>query len=290
MKKAITIIIVTVLLLTVFFTVFLWCAQKDELVIQLCASPDSIPSAFSESYYTGWSMDPYKKTNVDPVVEVTLGDITVSGHYVRSEIRKPEYYETHWYATSEGNLFGISNEEELLVYHPPRPSDEEGNGKVYTEAECLDIARTFVDEFVDIDEYRVSSVYNSSLNWYVIHFEKYIGDLLTGDYIGVIVYEQNGSFAFDSMMFGKIPSDMEVSFDFEEIEALLFEKIEQTYSEEMGPYDKLSLGSFDYSLTADKQKHAVLICTVVATVTNYDENGNQTGRHGDTLTFRIFYD
>lgn len=264
------------------------CTQSDELVIQLCTSPDSIPSAFSEDdCYTDWNKAPYKKSDAKQEVTVTCGDITVSGHYLRSEIRQPEYFEAHWYATSNGQIFAIDNKGRLLRYTSPSSPFVENDGKVYTEAQCLEIARAFVDEFVDVDEYTVTSIYNSSLNWYVIHFKKYIGDLLTGDYIGVIVHERTGSFDFDSYMFGMIPSDMKVDFDFEEIEARLVEKFEQMYGEEMGEYDELTHGEFRYELTCDKKKRAVLICTVGVTIECYDENGNYTGRYGDELTFRI---
>ena len=262
------------------------CTQSDELVIQLCTSPDSIPSGSSSKlYYTDWSKGYYQNSKAAREVTVTLGDHEISGTYLRSEIRESEYFETHWYSMSDGRIFALNDKGELRKFDFPRPSKDLETK--YSESECLEIARSFVGEFVDVDEYTVSWGYNSTFNWYVVHFKKYVGDLLTSDYIGVLVDDRTGLDGFYSVMLGKIPSDIKVDFDFEEIEARLVERFEQMYGDEMGEYDKLTYRDLKYELTCDKKKRAVLICTVTVLVECYDENGNWTDRYGDELTFRI---
>ena len=267
MRKASCIIMSLLLLIALFVA----CTKKNDLSIRICGYSDSIPENPHKLEYQDWSKDAYVDSRAKKNIAFSVGNIEVSGKYVETEKRFSEFHETHKYKDEKDRYFSLTDEGKLCTYFFGSHPSEDDNERIYAEAECVDIASTFVSNIVDVSKYTVTTAFDESRRMYTVSFVKYADGFRCSDRAEIIIEETGYIYSFSSTMLGRISSDVTTHFDREVIQNQIISKLDSEYSKAKQAYDEVSYDNFDYELSIDDDGEYVLICSIdVKCIRSYD--------------------
>lgn len=256
MKKSSYIILSLLLLITLFTG----CAKSDGLSIKVCGYSDSLPENPHKLEYREWSKDTFTDSKANKSVALSFGSLEAAGEYVKTDIKLSEFYKTHEYKDANNRYFSLTEDGKLCSYFFGKGAEEE-NVRVYTESECIDIARAFVANITDISEYTVTAAFDEGQKMYTVSFTKYADGFECADRADVSVEETGHIYSFSSTMFGRIPADAKTDFDREAVQAQVIAKLDTEYSKAKQVYDEVSYKNFDYELTVDEDGEYALVCS-----------------------------
>ncbi len=259
--KKINYIMLPLLLLAVLFT---GCAKNEGLSIKICGYSDSLSENPHKLEYNKWSKGDFVDSKAKKNVTVSVENMEMNGTYVESRVRDLEFYKTHEYKDANNKVFSLTEDGKLCSYFVGAGSAE-GNTRTYTEAECIDIAKSFVSDVTDVSnlsQYTVTTEFNQTQKLYEVSFIKYVDGFESADHASVRVEETGHIYSFSSTMFGRIPSDAKTDFDLEEIQTKIIARLDTEYSKAKQIYDKVSYDNFRYTLTMDEEGDYMLQCAV----------------------------
>ncbi|MBR2310560.1 MAG: hypothetical protein IKA47_08530 [Oscillospiraceae bacterium] len=164
--------------------------------------------------------------NAKPSVTKTVFGEAVVGTYLYSIRNRPDIFYTRVYAAQTGRLFG-SDEDGILRFYSW--DIDESINTIRTQQECLDVARKFLTPYVNVDNYKVSSIVTEGSPLYTFTFTKYYGDYPTVDQATVTVHQSGQLYDYRSTMFGKLPDRTDYSIDETKLSAQISQKIASMY-------------------------------------------------------------
>ncbi len=248
--------------LLVLLALFAGCTKEDGLTIRICGYSDSIPENPHKLEYKDWSENTFVDSKAQKKVAFSLGNIEVAGNYIESEKRFSEFYETHQYKDDKNRYFSLTDEGKLCTYFFGSNPSEDDNERTYTESECIDIAKTFLSDIVDVSQYTVTSSFDEGRRMYTVSFIKAADGFRCSDRADIKIEETGYLYSFSSTMLGRISSDAATNFDRENIQDKIVSKLDNEYSKAKQIYDKVSYENFDYELTIDDEGEYALICSI----------------------------
>lgn len=160
-------------------------------------------------------------------VEKWINGIWVPGTYRHTVRDFPNNYDTRIYYDDRNLQFGLDNESKLQFYFW---GDNGGGDKIYTEQECLEIARRFLIPYQDISNYQLEITKEADQGLYRFTFTKYVGGYPSVDQAIVTVHESGKLYSYSSFMLGKVP-DTVAEFEMAKLQKVITEKLDTLYAE-----------------------------------------------------------
>ncbi len=231
-------------------------------LIQLCSFSDSISGVSHKAEYHDWREGSFVAEEEAKKIKLPIGDDDYQAEYWKTEKRFLEFYYTHSYWDEKGDSFSVTEDGQLSLYFFGSSDDADENGKIYTEAECREIARAFLDNIVDADDYTVQSEYDAGNQRYKISFTKTVSGLDCADQAKFLVEENGHIYSFSSFMLGQIPNDAAVDFDIQAVETQLVARLDQIYADAKVGYDDVRYDFLNHTVTRDANGEYFLVSTV----------------------------
>ena len=164
---------------------------------------------------------------------------TVEGVYKESKYGYGNYFVTDRYKaenSADSTWFEVDSDGMLAGYTHKR--SEEKTGKECTEDECIEIARAFMKNIIDISDYKMESKYDEAYDSYKIMFTKYVNDFETMDRAYVSVDKSGDVYLYTSNMLGKVPADVSTDFDLKAVKSTIEAKLDVLYENTKKTHDK----------------------------------------------------
>lgn len=187
---------------------------------------DAIPGMEYTVEIQDWKSEEYVDPTAEKVVTITVNGETIQGTYSHTDKDFPNNFPTRIYYGANNLQFGLDEDEKLQFYFWGTDGFE--GETVYQERECLIIAKQFLENYADIDQYKVEATQRRDL--YEFTFTKYAGDYPTMDHAIVTVHESGKLYSFSSFMLGKISLEKISEFDEEWVLVFVEEKINEIYA------------------------------------------------------------
>ena len=164
---------------------------------------------------------------------------TVEGVYKESKYGYGNYFVTDRYKTensADSAWFEVDSDGMLAGYTHKR--SEEKPGKECSEDECIEIARAFMKNIIDVSDYKMESKYDEAYDSYKIMFTKYVNDFETMDRAYVSVDKSGDVYLYTSNMLGKVPADVSTNFDLKAVKCTIEAKLDVLYENTKKTHDK----------------------------------------------------
>lgn len=251
---------ILVLFLLIMATFLSACSKQEGYSIKICGFSDSIPEAKHTLEYKEWSKgyfsDPKAKKNID----ITVNGNAIKAEYVDSEVKFYDYNTTHRYKDENGDYLEITTDGKLCSYFYGERTDT--SDKIYTEDECIDIARNYLDDIVALDDYTVKSEFDANQNMYMISFTKSCDGFIYADRADFMVKNTGYIYSFSSEMLGQIPKNTVTEFDIETVKKQVRARLDTEYSEAKKLYDSVLFEDVCYTLTKIDGDRYAIVATV----------------------------
>jgi len=188
---------------------------------------DAIPGMEYSVEIQDWKSEEYVDSAAPQVVSIQVNGEAIEGTYSHTDKDFPNNFPTRIYYGANNLQFGLDEDEKLQFYFWGTDGSE--GETVYREQECLIIAKQFLENYADIDQYKVLATQRRGL--YEFTFTKYIGTYPTMDHAIVTVHESGKLYSFSSFMLGKIPLDDTIEFAEEVALKFVGKKIDEIYGD-----------------------------------------------------------
>ena len=164
---------------------------------------------------------------------------TVEGVYKESKYGYGNYFVTDRYKaenSDDSTWFEVDSEGMLAGYTHKRSKVKPG--KECSEDECIEIARAFMKNIIDVSDYKMESKYDEAYDSYKIMFTKYVNDFKTMDRAYVSVDKSGDVYLYTSNMLGKVPADVSTNFDLKAVKSTIEAKLDVLYENTKKTHDK----------------------------------------------------
>ena len=164
---------------------------------------------------------------------------TVEGVYKESKYGYGNYFVTDRYKaenSADSTWFEVDSDGMLVGYTHKRSEVEPG--KECSEDECIEIARAFMKNIIDVSDYKMESKYDEAYDSYKIMFTKYVNDFETMDRAYVSVDKSGDVYLYTSNMLGKVPADVPTDFDLKSVKSTIEAKLDVLYENTKKTHDK----------------------------------------------------
>ncbi len=268
--KRIILIVSIVMMLSSLLT---GCAQDTGYSIKICGFSDSVPGVSHRLEYKKWSNDSFIDANAKKEITVSLDGTLTEAEYIGTEKRFYDFYNTHEYKDSNGHHLAMTEDGQLCMYFWGSSNQDVTGETLLTEAECVEIARSFMNDIVDVADYTVQSEFDPKLKVYTISFSKDVGGFRCADQAEIRVEENGHIYSFSSTMLGQIPTDSVVEFNLAEIESEITAMLDDKYGSVKASYDRVSYSEVAYTLTIDENGEFALVGAIdVKCINEYGEH------------------
>ncbi len=258
---------------------------SENYTIRLCGFSDSVPSVTHQLAYHAWSMPSFVDEKAEKSIHLSVGEISVDAEYEKTEQRFYEFYRTHTYWDKDHHAFSVTESGQLSHYFFGTNLGVDKNEKVCTEAECREIAVTFLGHIVDADDYTVRTVYDTENKQYKFSFDKTVSGLDCADQAEICVEENGHIYSFSSSMLGQIPTDATVNFNVDAVEAQIVTELDEVYAGVKNNYDAIQYEFLYHTVTKDAQGEYMLVVTMdVKCIT---DNGDVSEMIRERLSFVV---
>lgn len=251
----------------------------------ICGFSDSVLVNDWEIEYEFADREKFSDQPEEEIVELSINGMNVIGKYYETSYRGDNFYPSYYYKTENGFEFAIDESGLLDLCFWGDSSVQDAK---MTEAECVDIARNFLANIINVDDYRIE-VEEDPLGdeMYCVEFVKFVNGFRTADMATVTVKKDGTLYSYSGFMLGRVKResisinnvDIEkikksaidrVSSKYQSIESL-FSRIdyEILYTEltvlkdgKIGFYfaiDGRCIQTFDEGETAISERHLVLV-------------------------------
>lgn len=272
------------IILFLIFLIFISGCNNNDLSVKLFSYSDSIPGVKHVSEFDLWSGGTYFDNDETKhvLLETKLGPI--EGEYLGSRVRLFEYFTTKEYKDSNNDTFEIAENGNICSYFWGR-SNQIKTDQI-TKEECLEIANSFLSNFVNVTDYSINVELKEGVDMYVISYNKYINEIKTADQ-AIIEVDRNGNlYSFYSTLLGQIPNDTILEYDMDRINNMVIERLDDEYKGIKKEFDLIRYKNVDNTLAMINEKTFVIVCTVdVECVNLFDDNGESV--MGERLQFVI---
>lgn len=247
---------------------------------------DSTVSGCSIEKYDFADSEAYANTSMPEKMSIQVGDVRLDGQLASVNYMDYNHYPTYMYLT-DGRTDGLRggfrvNPAGMLTFYIVFGIPDTEN--VASQDECVQIAKDFLSEIVDISPYYLDI--RDEENSYTIWFVKDVDDITTTDWACVEVKKSGYVYGYKASMLGEIPADLHSNFDMEKVEAAVYEKLDQVYATAKTKYDRVEYEEPSVKLTVLKDGKTALLYDIVVEFIDDLEDG-RTAQTSDVISLIV---
>ena len=233
----------------------------------LCGYSDSVSEIKKSIEYSAWNQGSYKDESRSSDITIKLGNTSISGKYLHSELMFGTNEVCHTYVDSNNNFFDVDDNNTIINYFWGNGGD---TTTVKTKEECRQIAVGFIFDVskIELTDYIEEIDYNSARKLYTFTFVKYVRDIESTDTVSVVVEENGHIYSYNSTLFGAIKENDVPVFDLADIEISVKEKLDELTKEAREKYDSIKYGNIKYQISLIDDAEYAVICTVEVNCAN----------------------
>ncbi len=211
---------------------------------------DSITAAKYEMEYSLVNMDKYLDVIPDEKVNMLINGNNIEADFRRISIIAPNYFPTYRYYSKEDDTSVMTDEKGKMIGFYQHKTVDFNEDEVCSENDCLQIAKEYLSQYVDVSEYSIQVEKTEDKQLYEFSFTKYIGDFMTTDNITIGVFYNGEIKFFSSFMMGRVPAETSTEdIDMERIHSSVNQKLDQIYQRAKQIYDIVEYTEPSYALT-----------------------------------------
>ena len=226
----------------------------------------------ADTEYEFADRETYKNPDIKKEVKISVGGRTIEGVFRKQAYLSSNYFPVfEYYSTEYQTNFSLAPDGTLTFYF----GGGSASSSFASEEECVQKAKEFMSEIIDISPYTVRVEKDDEKKIYSVHFDKYVGDICTADGATVTIGYDGNLRSYSSFMLGKVPTDLKVEVDMDEVKQLVRKKLEEVYKEKAKKYDEVEYKEpVAIKLTMLKNGKPGLTCyTTVNFINYYEESG-----------------
>lgn len=195
------------IMLIVLFFCFIGCnlqSDNEAYVALLYDFSDSINSGEKQKEYDFADTEKYQNAKIQEQKNIKVQDKDFIGSYKETRFKAYNYYPEFEYRTSNGAEFSVDENGKTVFYFN---SDIKVTQNVLSQEECMQKAKNFLKDIVDITPYTVNSVDDTKNECYEITFIKYINGIRTTDHIRLKVNYDGTIYSYSAFMLDRVPAN-----------------------------------------------------------------------------------
>ncbi len=251
-----------------------------------CEFSDSISSANHKEEYTFWQQILYTDTKAKKEITVNINSQRITGEYKYSLNQVPNNYASHFYQDADGNHFAVdSSGVPVLCLWNIRQTDSK-SVQNRTEQQCVDVAKKFLSQYVNVEDYTVTVVNKASKKAYEITFIKHLNGYETTDCAIVTVLNTGELYSFSSFMLGKVHKTAAVKFEYDLVWQAVQQKLETIYSDVKENYSSITYEEPVIQYTILEDGKPALYCVVDVSFNELLQGGGYM-EQGERVTFLV---
>ncbi len=235
--------------------------------VLLCGYSDSVSEIKKSIEYSAWNQGSYKDESRSSDITIKLGNTSISGKYLHSELMFGTNEVCHTYVDSNNNFFDVDDNNTIINYFWGNGGD---TTTVKTKEECRQIAVDFIFDVANMEltDYVEEIDYDNTRKLYTFTFVKYVRDIESTDTVSVVVEENGHIYSYNSTLFGAIKENDVPVFDLADIEISVKEKLDELTKEAREKYDSIKYGNIKYQISLIDDAEYAVICTVEVNCAN----------------------
>lgn len=192
---------------------------------------DSVPGLSHSPEVTYWQHDKYVDESVPKTMLQNIDGKNVTGDYAYTDKDFPNNFATRIYYDERNLQFGLDEAGILQFYFWGDSNINTNNKLICKEQECLSIAKTFLKDYTNIDDYTISTIEKADRGLYEFTFTKYLNGYATTDQAIVTVHNSGTLYSFSSFMLGRISNNNATPFEYEVLIEALHKKLDTVYKD-----------------------------------------------------------
>lgn len=264
-------VIISCCLLFVSFFIFSACHRFQSHAIQAepapyhvleCDHSDSVLGADHQTEYTFWLEGNYSEIKANEKITITLNGKEVSGKYKHSQNQMPNNYSSRFYENANGTLFAVDPSGTPVFYFWGKQDTDNKSANSCTEQQCVSVAKSFLGQYVNIEDYQITVVNKNAKNIYEITFTKYLNGYETTDQATVSVYGNGTLYSYSSFMLGKIPETAALPFEYDAAVYSVERKLDTIYNDIREDYSSIIYDTPNFKYTILEDGSTALYCIV----------------------------
>ena len=250
----------------------------------LCGYSDSVSEIKKSIEYSAWNQGSYKDESRSSDITIKLGNTSISGKYLHSELMFGTNEVCHTYVDSNNNFFDVDDNNTIINYFWGNSGD---SNVVKTKEECRQIAVDFIFDVskIELTDYIEEIDYNSARKLYTFTFVKYMRDIESMDMVSVVVEENGHIYSYNSTLFGAIKENDVPVFDLADIEISVKEKLDELTKDAREKFDSVKYGNIQYQISLIDDAEYAVLCTVEVNCAN--NTGEYKFVFGERLMFVV---
>lgn len=235
--------------------------------VLLCGYSDSVSEIKKSIEYSAWNQGSYKDESRSSDITIKLGNTSISGKYLHSELMFRTNEVCHTYVDSNNNFFDVDDNNTIINYFWGNSGD---SNVVKTKEECRQIAVDFIFDVskIELTDYIEEIDYNSARKLYTFTFVKYMRDIESMDMASVVVEENGNIYSYNSTLFGAIKENDVPEFDIDNIEISVKEKLDELTKDAREKFDSVKYGNIQYQISLIDDAEYAVLCTVEVNCAN----------------------
>ena len=241
---------------------------------------DSSSGSAEEVKYEFADFEKYNDIQPSEEIVILINGKEYVGSYKQTDFVGYNYFPTYEYSSSNGIEFSIDESNKLTSCYFGR-SDKEGE---LSEEACKQIATDFMDDIIDLSQYRVSVTADNEQKYYTVEFNKYINDIKTTDSATVVVLYNGDIYRYYSHMLGRVLTENSLdNIDINDVKASVYERLEKRYANKK--YDYIEHKTDTIMITKLKDESVGFV--VFTAFTFFNKYGEYALATGDKCCFVV---
>lgn len=227
-----------------------------------CDYSDSVSGANHKVEYDYWTVGRHIDTNIEKERQIMLDKNVTQGVYQYSQHQMPNNYPTHIYKDAKGTRFATDPDGfPVFFFWGNRQTDTPSLG-VHTEQQCLSVARDFLSNYADVDEYEITTKTDSDKGIYEFTFTKWLNSYRTTDSATIVVKNDGSLYSYSSFMLGRLPTSADVEFNPDVAKQSVYQKLDTIYSPVRANYSAVTYGTPNFEYTILENGDLAILCVV----------------------------
>jgi hypothetical protein len=226
----------------------------------------------------------YEDATAASVMTVHIGDLCLSGTFVKSKYAPDNYFPTYEYEGVDYS-FSVDDTGRITACYFSR----ETMGNSLSKEKCVAVAEDFLGNICSLDNYNAEVIDDSKHQEYDVVFTKYVDGLRTKDSARVSVGYDGVVKSFNSWMLGRVPSNIDVNkIDFGIVDASLLQKLDKIYANAKVKFGNIDYGEPYVELTLLKDGKIGLVCLYKFDC--LEDNGDYTMVYSELMELVVVID
>lgn len=195
--------------------------------------------------------------NIKDSIELEINGTSYFGTYDTTSYLGYNYFPTRKYIDNDKNIFAIDDSGKLTSYFWGISNSK---NSVISQNECVIIAKDFLRNMVDVDQYDINVVDEKEKERYSVKFKKNINGFETSDCATININYDGTMYSYSSFMLGKIPCDIDTSdINIDRVKSVVKARLDSVYEASQKKYDEIRYEENSIILTVLKEGYTGIV-------------------------------